>query len=181
MVDELKTNKDFKKRKIKIMDSLARLEKDGVVNCTEIRYDFKNAKISTGLNGINRIFLPTSKIYPTLVASDTNDYVSTIRIEAKTADEWKNEFMEKVYKPHNFRKITKSEACRIQGFPSDCILPESRARWMKLIGNSVAVPVIRTLAEAVIKTGVFNENDWDGKAMPKRNTETRAVQLELFA
>ncbi len=181
MVDELKTNKDFKKRKIKIMDSLARLEKDGVVNCTEIRYDFKNAKISTGLNGINRIFLPTSKIYPTLVASDTNDYVSTIRIEAKTADEWKNEFMEKVYKPHNFRKITKSEACRIQGFPSDCILPESRARWMKLIGNSVAVPVIRTLAEAVIKTGVFNENDWDGKAMPKRNTGTRAVQLELFA
>ncbi len=92
MVDELKLNKNFKKRKIGIMETLRKLEIKGVVKCTEMRYDFKNTKISTGLNGINRIFLPSSKIYPTLVASDTNDYVSTEEIQATTAEEWKDNF-----------------------------------------------------------------------------------------
>ena len=56
-----------------------------------------------------------------------------------------------------YRRITQSEACRIQGFPDDFILPPTRPRWMKLIGNSVAVPVIKILANAVVKTGVFDE------------------------
>ena len=45
----------------------------------------------------------------------------------------------------------------IQGFPKDYILPESRARWMKLIGNSVSVPVIEILVKAIIETGVFKD------------------------
>ena len=55
-----------------------------------------------------------------------------------------------------YRQITKQEACRIQGFPADYLLPPTRARWMKLIGNSVAVPVIRMLANAIVNTGVFD-------------------------
>lgn len=164
MVDELKLNKEFRRRKIRIMETLHELEFNGIVRCVEVRYDFKNTKISTGLNGINRIFLPSSKIYPTLVASDTNDYVSTEELHAETIEQWKNDFMEKIYKPKKFRKITKSEACRIQGFPSDFILPESRSRWMHLIGNSVAVPVVKMLTKAVVSTGVFDESDWNGKS-----------------
>lgn len=163
MVDELKLNKEFRRRKIGIMETLHKLESNGIVRCVEVRYDFKNTKISTGLNGINRIFLPSSKIYPTLVASDTNDYVSTEGLQAETIEQWKSDFMEKIYKPKKFRKITKSEACRIQGFPSDFILPESRPRWMHLIGNSVAVPVVKMLTKAVVSTGVFDELDWNGK------------------
>ncbi|MCM1312423.1 MAG: DNA (cytosine-5-)-methyltransferase [Bacteroides sp.] len=162
MVDKLKINKEFRKRKIKIMDTLKQLEEKEVVRCSEIRYDFKNTKISTGLNGINRIFLPSSKIYPTLVASDTNDYVSTEMIEASSIEEWKKKFMENVFHSNKYRKITKAEACRIQGFPHDFLLPESRPRWMHLIGNSVAVPVIKMLAESVVKTGVFGDEDWNG-------------------
>ncbi len=37
-------------------------------------------------------------------------------------------------------------------------LPESRARWMKLIGNSVSIPVIDHLIKAIISTGVFEKN-----------------------
>lgn len=180
MVDNLKIDKEFRKRKIGVLETLRKLERDGIIRCTEIRYDFKNTKISTGLNGINRIFLPTSKIYPTLVASDTNDFISTIEIEAKTEKEWKEQFMEKVYEPHNFRKITKSEACRIQGFPSNYILPETRPRWMKLIGNSVAVPVVKKIAEAVVATGVFDEKDWNGKTN-RVNQYRKPIQLEMFA
>lgn len=189
MVDELKLNKEFKKRKIGIMDTLRDLEMRGVVKCSEMRYDFKNTKISTGLNGINRIFLPSSKIYPTLVASDTNDYVSTEVVQATNIEEWKENFMTNVYHAKKYRKITKSEACKIQGFPSDFKLPESRARWMHLIGNSVAVPVVKMLTKAVVSTGVFDENDWIGNMpsveqknigiLPTRKKEVVQLELEL--
>ena len=180
MVDNLKLDKDFKKRKINISDTLNRLEKGGYVRCIEERYDFKNAKISTGLNGINRIFLPSSKIYPTLVASDTNDFIATVQIKAQTPEEWKQKFMEMIYKPRKFRKITKSEACRIQGFPADYILPESRARWMKLIGNSVAVPVVKMLAESVVNTGVFNEKGAKSCEQYRSIGKAESLQLEVF-
>lgn len=181
MVDKLKVNKDFRKKKIGIMETLRHLEERGVVKCIETRYDFKNGKISTGLNGINRIFLPSSKIYPTLVASDTNDYVSTVSIDGDNEKEWKSNFLEQVYRPHKFRQITKSEACRIQGFPSNFILPQSRQRWMKLIGNSVAVPVIKKLAHAVVSTGVFMESDYKTTDCQNRVSIRKPVQMELFA
>lgn len=176
VVDKLKIDKEFKKRKIKVPETLMGLERKGVVRCKEVRYDFKNGKISTGLNGINRIFLPTAKIFPTLVASDTNDYVSTEMIEADTPEEWRAKFLEEIYLKNNFRRISKSEACKIQGFPEDYILPESRARWMHLIGNSVAVPVIQMLAKAIVETGVFDEADFVEKADNKNSCR----QLSLF-
>lgn len=167
MVDALKLNKAFRIKKIGIMDTLHQLEEKGIVKCSEIRYDFKNTKISTGLNGINRIFLPSSQIYPTMVASDTNDYITTQSIDGDTAEEFKDNFMNTIYWTRNFRKITKSEACKIQGFPADFKLPEARPRWMHLIGNSVAVPVVKMLANAVVNTGVFCSKDWKGKLPTK--------------
>lgn len=127
-----------------------------IIESEEIRYDFKNTKISTGLFGINRIFLPTSDIFPTLVASDTNDFITTKEISAKNEKEYKEKFLNEIYRKEAFRKITKEEACKIQGFPEDFTLPENRARWMKLIGNSVSVPVIEILGKAIIETGVFD-------------------------
>ena len=130
----------------------------GIAQCTEVRYDFKNTKISTGLNGINRVFLPTARVYPTLVASDTNDFITDITISGTTAEEYKANFIREVYEKSNFRRITKEEACAIRGFPSDFRLPESRARWMKLIGNSVAVELVKQLAKCVVDTGAFDES-----------------------
>ena len=140
---------------------------------TETRYDFKNTKISTGLYGVNRIFLPTSNIFPTLVASDTNDYVTTKVINAKNEEEHRKLFINKVYKKENYRRITKEEACLIQGFPKDYILPENRARWMKLVGNSVSVPVIEILAKAIIETGVFYN--------VSTSTKIRKMPINLYA
>ena len=112
-IDQLKVNREIKKRKIDVHEVVSVLEKRGVIRCVETRYDFKNTKISTGLDGVNRIFLPSSKIYPTLVASDTNDFVSTEPIDADTIEAFRREFMERVYRPGNYRRITQSEACRI--------------------------------------------------------------------
>jgi len=91
------------------------------------------------------------------VASDSNDFVTTVEITAETEKEYKAQFIEQIYRKDNYRKISKEEACRIQGFPENFELPESRTRWMKLLGNSVSVPVIETLCSAILKTGVFEK------------------------
>ncbi|MEB3149798.1 MAG: DNA (cytosine-5-)-methyltransferase [Sphaerospermopsis sp.] len=155
IIDTLKVQKVFKLEKISIQKTIDSLKQKHIIECVEIRYDFKNTKISTGLFGVSRIFLPTSDIFPTLVASDTNDFITLKTIVAINHHDFKNKFIKEVYEPREFRKITKSEACLIQGFPHDFKLPESRARWMKLIGNSVSVPVIDKLCKAIIDTGIF--------------------------
>lgn len=168
VVDNLKTERSLKVQRVSIADTIGSLLEKGIVTCVEDRFDFKNGKISSGLNGINRVFMPTSDVFPTLVASDTNDYVSLVNIEPTDHQDYKNQFLEKVYFPGNFRKITKEEACLIQGFPKDFKLPESRARWMKLIGNSVSVPVIDVLIKSIIATGVFDSNEGEAAEMNDR-------------
>ncbi len=161
-IDNLKSNKALKLKQIPIFKSIVNLKLKNVIKCIEIRYDFKNTKISTGLNGINRIFLPKSTIFPTLVASDTNDYIALKNIDAINEIDFKNEFLQEIYFKKLFRKITQKEACLIQGFPANFKLPDNRARWMKLIGNSVSVPVIQMLGKAIMETGVFEStNNFD--------------------
>jgi len=148
VLDELKTDKTLKLKRVSIPKTIASLKERNILEVKEIRYEFKNSKISTGLFGINRIFLPNSDIFPTLVASDTNDYVTLKDIPH--TENYREEFLKEVYFKNKYRKITKEEACRIQGFPTNFKLPETRARWMKLIGNSVSVPVIEVLNKAMI-------------------------------
>lgn len=158
-LDELKMSRQLKLNKIDILKTLTDLKNKDIVNCSEIRYDFKNTKISTGLFGVNRIFLPSSDIFPTLVASDTNDFIATKEIEQTDFENYKSNFIKEIYNKNYYRKITKEEACLFQGFPEDFILPNSRSRWMKLIGNSVSVPVIEILGKAILKTGVFENKE----------------------
>lgn len=181
-VDKLKSLKEARLKHIGISALLSSLEEREEAECIEVRYDFKNTKISTGLNGINRIFLPSSKVYPTLVASDTNDFVADIDIEVsgRSAEEYKRNFMEKVYLPGHYRRISKEEACRIQGFPMDFELPQSRARWMKLIGNSVAVSMIGKLVGQIVATGVFDEADFHQETAIKAKGNPTVVQNSLF-
>ena len=154
-LDDLKVNKLLKLNKVNVLKTIQSLKEKNVLSIIENRYEFKNSKISTGLFGINRIFLPSSDTFPTLVASDTNDYITLKKIEAKSDDSYKEQFLKEVYETKNYRKITKEEACLIQGFPKDFKLPSSRNRWMKLIGNSVSVPVIEMLCKAILETQVF--------------------------
>jgi DNA (cytosine-5)-methyltransferase 1 len=152
-VNVMKWDKSLKKLKVNPVSILELLEENKYIKVSEIRYEFKNSKISTGINGINRVILRSSNIFPTLVASDTNDYVATVDLNIND----KEHFINEIYKPGNYRKVSKEEACLIQGYPKDFILPENRQRWMKLIGNSVTVPVIEKLVKSIVDTGVFKE------------------------
>ncbi len=152
-LDSLKECRELKKIKVPLDKVIPTLVTKGVLTCGEVRYEFRYTKISTGIEGINRIFLPKSEAFPTLVASDTNDFVALKDIEADTEEGYKQAFLQEIFHPKLFRKISKQEACLIQGFPRDFQLPESRPRWMKLVGNSVSVPVIQMLGQAILETG----------------------------
>lgn len=175
-IDTLKMDRDFKVSKTNVTSLMSALCENGLAECVEERYDFKNTKISTGINGVNRIFLPTSRVYPTLVASDTNDYITDVCVAGNTPQQYKENFLAEVYNKGRYRQISKEEACAIQGFPRNFILPDNRARWMKLIGNSVAVTLIRQLAQQVIKTGVFDNSDYHPEMAPSNYVS----QLSLF-
>jgi DNA (cytosine-5)-methyltransferase 1 len=152
-LDALKECRELKKAKVSFDKVLASLIAKKVLACIEVRYEFRHTKISTGIEGINRIFLPKSEAFPTLVASDTNDFVALKDIEAEDGQGYKQAFLDEVFHKKLYRKISKEEACLIQGFHKDFRLPEARSRWMKLLGNSVSVPVIQMLGQAIVDTG----------------------------
>ena len=156
-LDALKECRELKKARIpfeKVLDSLIA---KNVLDCSEVRYEFRHTKISTGIEGVNRVFLPKSQAFPTLVASDSNDFVAMKDVNAENDHDYKQAFLNEIFHKKLFRKISKEEACLIQGFPKDFELPESRSRWMKLIGNSVSVPVIQVLGQAILATGCLDD------------------------
>ena len=55
-------------------------------------------------------------------------------------------------KGKNPRKLTPRECARLQGFPEQFIIPVSDTQAYKQFGNSVAVPVIRAVANSLIRT-----------------------------
>lgn len=61
-------------------------------------------------------------------------------------------------KNKNPRKITPKEAARLQGFPKDFIIPVSDTQAYRQFGNSVAVPVIKSVAKKIYETGILNIN-----------------------
>lgn len=155
-VPEMYTDSVLKKfSRIKITNTITSLVANNMLRLSEQRYDLRNSKVSTGINGVYRVFLRTCNIFPTMVASDTNDYVAMVDLPHNS----KAEFLKYIALDKNYRKITNKEACRIQGFPEDFELPPTRQRWMKLIGNSVTVPVIDKLTKAIVATGVFDGNN----------------------
>ncbi len=54
-------------------------------------------------------------------------------------------------KDKNPRKLTPRECARLQGFPESFLLPVSNAAAYKQFGNSVAVPVIQSIAQNILK------------------------------
>lgn len=59
----------------------------------------------------------------------------------------------------NPRKITPREAARLQGFPERFIIPVSDTQAYKQFGNSVAIPVVRAIAEQILIVLESNERD----------------------
>jgi DNA (cytosine-5)-methyltransferase 1 len=128
-----------------IEKSILRTYEDG-------RYEFKNRRISGGIDGIYRIYLPTSSFFSTLTASGTKDLIATVNIDesVECEEEYKKQFVENIFKLKNFRELEAEEFAVIQGFPKNFLLHDSYQKNVKLFGNSVSVPVIQAIGESLL-------------------------------
>ncbi|MFA6184754.1 MAG: DNA cytosine methyltransferase [Candidatus Shapirobacteria bacterium] len=119
------------------------------------KFDLVNSKNSSGINGIYRVFLPNSKIFSTITATGTRDHVATVTISGRTPEEYRRNFIKKVYEKGNFRQITPREAGLLQGFGHNFKLNRQDRISLKQFGNAVSVNVVYALMESIIKTGIF--------------------------
>ena len=124
-----------------------------------VGYDFVNSKNSSGINGIYRIYLPNSKVFSTLTATGTKDMISTIEITSDNVVDYKNKFLNEVYKKGNYREITSRESANLQGFPKEYILHKDERVAKKQLGNAVSTNVIYYLANNILKTNVLKKQD----------------------
>lgn len=185
-LDKLRECRELVLAKVPLDKTIAGLISRGLMACTEVRYEFRYTKISTGIDGINRVFLPKSEAFPTLVASDTNDFIALKDVQAETSEGYRQAFLKEIFHKGLYRKVSKEEACLIQGFPRNFQLPDSRSRWMKLIGNSVSVPVIDKLVASIIETGCFQDIEAPAKELNNLapnlcNASTAPTRDSIFA
>ncbi|MGB3694633.1 MAG: DNA (cytosine-5-)-methyltransferase [Spirulinaceae cyanobacterium] len=85
-------------------------------------YEFVNSKISTGINGIAKIYLPHSEVIGTLTATGTRDFVATVSLKCQKPEIYKRNFIEKIYKRQKFKPLSARDYARLQGFPNWFIL-----------------------------------------------------------
>ncbi len=133
------------------INELDELVQKGIFRLTaDNKYEFVNSKNMTGINDIYRIILPTADIVPTLTATGAKDYIATVPIHASHPQEYKNIFLEKIYKQKNFIPIMAKHACKLQGFPTNFEYHEKDDIARKQFGNAVPVPVVEYVAKELL-------------------------------
>jgi len=138
-------------------NELDKLVAKKILRVSQQGYEFVNSKNSAGINGVYRVYLPTSNIFSTLTATGTKDMVALINIEATSPEEYKQKFLSEVFRKKKYREITAREAGRLQGFPSWFTFDHNLKLAHKQFGNAVSVPVIHQLAKSLISTNIFTK------------------------
>lgn len=114
-------------------------------------YVFVNSKNSAGINGLYRIYLPNSNIFPTLTATGTKDVVALESVQGRTPDEFREKFINQIIKPQKYRPINAREAGKLQGFPDWFAFNENERFAQKQFGNAVSTSVVYGVAEVLTK------------------------------
>lgn len=119
-------------------------------------FEFTNRRLSGGIGGTYRIFLPTARFFGTLTARGMKDEIAEVSVTGHTEEEYKQNFIREILLPRRYRKIRLQEAARLQAFPDTMKLHANESVSFRLIGNSVAVPVVRAVAQALLNTGAIS-------------------------
>ncbi|AFZ49505.1 DNA (cytosine-5-)-methyltransferase [Dactylococcopsis salina] len=138
---------------------LEKLVKKNIIHYKERGYEFVNSKISSGINGISKIFMPYADAISTLTATGTKVFVSKIAIPCQTPDEYKRLFIKEVYRKRRFKSLTVKDYAQLQGFP-DYFIPHPEERTAKKqFGNAVSVPVVFHLTQSLLLVILQNETN----------------------
>lgn len=113
-------------------------------------YEFVNSKISSGINGISKIFLPHADAIATLTATGTRDFVATISIPCQEPEAYKQTFIQEIYRKQKFKPLSAKDYARLQGFPDWFQLAENETTAKHQFGNAVSVPVVYHLCQVLL-------------------------------
>lgn len=127
------------------------VDKEILRNVDEKGYDFVNSKISSGINGISKIFLPHADAIATLTATGTRDFVATISIQCQEPLAYKQTFIREIYEKKNFQPLTAQDYAKLQGFPEWFKIYENETTAKHQLGNAVSIPVVYHLAKALLE------------------------------
>lgn len=116
-----------------------------------IGYEFVNSKISSGINGISKIFLPHADVIATLTATGTRDFVATKSIRCQEPVAYKQTFIKEIYIKKKFKPLTAQDYARLQGFPEWFQIADNETTAKFQFGNAVSIPVVYHLAKALLK------------------------------
>ena len=125
------------------MDKL--IKKEIIKQEEDKRYELKNTKNSAGLFGVYRVFLPQSPVFSTITATENRDYIATKKIEGREKEQFKKDFIEKIYRPKKFRLLSGRETARLQGFPDSFKIHENEKLAKKQFGNAVPINVVESI------------------------------------
>lgn len=141
----------------KLIENLGSEELETLVSKKILRYvedtgyEFVNSKISSGINGISKIFLPHADVIATLTATGTRDFIATKSIECQEPEAYKQRFIKEIYRKKKFKPLTAKDYARLQGFPEWFKIADNSTTAKHQFGNAVSVPVVYHLAEALLK------------------------------
>jgi DNA (cytosine-5)-methyltransferase 1 len=147
-IKELVSDVDYSELEGLVAKNILRTYEDG-------SFEFVNRRLSGGIDGTYRIFLPTARFFGTLTARGMKDEVAEVSVTGRTEEEYKQNFVKDVLQPRRHRKITVREAARLQAFPDTFRLHSNAEVSMRLLGNSVAVPVVHVVARSLVHTGAL--------------------------
>lgn len=139
-----------------LIPNLQEKELEKLVNKSILRfvsgkgYEFVNSKISAGIKGISKIFLPHADVIGTLTATETRDYIAMISIPCQEPEQYKQTFLKEIYKKKRFKPLSARDYARLQGFPEWFIIAESESTAKKQFGNAVSIPVVYSLSKQVL-------------------------------
>lgn len=127
------------------------VKKNIIIQEDDGRYELSNTKNSAGINGFYRVFLPQSDIFATITATENRDFIATKTITGKDPHDYKNNFLNQIYKKGKLRLITGRESGRLQGFPEKFKIHPNDKIAKRQFGNAVPTNVVYNLAKETIK------------------------------
>ncbi|KDR58532.1 DNA cytosine methyltransferase [Limnospira platensis] len=113
-------------------------------------YEFVNSKISSGINGVAKIYLAHAQAIATLTATGNQIFVATKSFSCQNHQRYKQEFINTIYHPQNYQEITARDTARLQGFPDWFVLHKNPSIAKKQLGNAVPVPVVQAIAKLLL-------------------------------
>jgi DNA (cytosine-5)-methyltransferase 1 len=126
------------------------VKKNIIIQEEDGRYELSNTKNSAGINGFYRVFLPQSDIFATITATENRDFIATKTLTGNDPHDYKNNFLNQIYKKGKLRLITGRESGRLQGFPEKFKIHPNDKIAKRQFGNAVPTNVVYNLAKKLI-------------------------------